>query len=108
MNTNADDVRVPPTLESLSLEILLQIFREMLRSQKPITLSPCTPYVSGFAFGSLSILRVSKYFSTMALGIMYGENCFHFSNAEYAIEDEDVEDSDDVYTVSLSPCLDRC
>ena len=74
---DADNVRVPPTLESLPPELKLQICREMLRSEKPIKLSPCEPYVSGFAFGSLGLLRVSKDFSEMALGVMYGENCFH-------------------------------
>ncbi len=92
--TDADNVRVPPTLESLPTEVHLQICREMLRSEKPITLSPCKPYVSRFGFGSLGILRVSKYFSTLALSVMYGENCFRLRSANWIIKDDDLEDED--------------
>ena len=128
--TDADNVRGAPTLESLPTEVQLQICREMLRSEKPITLSPHEPYVSGFAFGSLGILRVSKYFSTMALSVMYGENCFHLKSTNWIIkdddlvkdledddlvkdlEDDDLEDDDledkDQDTVSVSYCLNEC
>ena len=88
--TDADNVRVPPTLESLSPELQLQICREMLRSEKPITLSPCKPYVSGFAFGSLGILRASKYLSKMALSVMYGENCFRLDTITEFMKDVSV------------------
>ena len=102
----ANNVEATPTLESLPRELKLQICREMLRSEKSITLSPCTPYVSGFAFGSLGLLRVSKDFSEMALTVMYGENCFYFSTAQWTIGVNCFEDEDE-YAVSLSPCLDR-
>ena len=102
--TDADNVGVPPTLESLPRELQLQICREMLRSEEPIRLDLCEPYISGFAFGSLGILRVSKYFSDMALSVMYGENCFRLIAANWTIEnkhpknddpkDDDLEDSD--------------
>lgn len=106
LHTDANNVQVPLTLESLPSELQLQICREMLRSQEPITISPCTPYVSEFAFGSLGILRVSKYFSTMALGVMYGENCFHFGTAEWTVEGDEFDDEIN-HSVSLSPCLRR-
>ena len=98
---DADNIRVPPTLESLPTEVQLQICREMLRSKEPITLTPWKPYVSGFAFGSLGILRASKYFSKMALSIMYGENCFCLGYGERAIEDDPFEDHH-IQTVSIS------
>ena len=79
----------------------------MLRSERPIELSPCEPCVSGFAFGSLGILRVSKHFSTVALSVMYGENCFRLGNMDYTVEDGYVEDEIG-NTVSISPCLDSC
>ena len=107
LHTDADNVRVPPTLETLPQELQLQICRAMLRSQEPIALSPCEPYICGFAFGSLGILRVSKHFSTMALGVMYGENCFRLDDLQYAIEDGHSEDECQ-NAVSISPCLDSC
>lgn len=93
--TDADNVRVPPTLESLPTEVQLQICREILRSEEPIKLSPCEPYVSGFAFGSLGILRVSKYLSTMALSVMYGENCFRLIYRSWIIKDNYPEDDEE-------------
>ena len=107
LHADADNVRVPPTLENLPQELQLHICRAMLRSQESITLSPCEPYICGFAFGSLGILRVSKHFSTMALGVMYGENCFHLEDMEYTIEDDHFEDECQ-QTVSIYPCLDSC
>ena len=104
---HADNVRVPPTLETLPQELQLHICRAMLRSQEPIALSPCKPYVSGFAFGSLGLLRVSKHFSTMALGVLYGENCFQLESMSYTIDDDHSEDQG-LYIVSISPCLDGC
>ena len=103
----ANNVEATPSLESLPGELQLQICREMLRSEKPITLSPDEPWVSGFAFGSLGILRVSKHFSTMALSVMYGENCFRLENVDYTIDDDYFEDENQ-NTVSISPCLDSC
>ncbi len=109
--TDADNVGVPPSLESLPTEVQLQICREMLRSEEPITLSPCEPYVSGFAFGSLGILRASKYFSTMASSVMYGENCFHLESGDFYSEsgdwtiEPDMLNDDDDGTVSNSYCL---
>ena len=105
LHADADNVRVPPTLETLPQELQLHICRAMLRSQELITLSPCEPYICGFAFGSLGISRVSKHFSTMALGVMYGENCFCFKDMQYTIEDGYFEDEDeDLLTVSFPPC----
>ena len=102
--TTADNVGAPPSLETLPRELQLQICRDMLRSQEPIMLCPCEDYISRFAFGSLGILRVSKYFSEMALSVMYGENCFRLIAADWTIqnkhpknndpEDDDLEDSD--------------
>ena len=103
----ANNVEATPTLESLPRELKLKICREILRSKGSIELSPRTPYVSGFAFGSLGLLRVSKDFSEMALSVMYGENCFYFSSAQWTIVVSCFED-ENKHTVSLSPCLDRC
>ena len=129
--TNADNVGAPPSLETLPRELQLQICREMLRSEEPIRFDLCEPYISGFAFGSLGILRVSRYFSEMALGVMYGENCFRLMAADWYIEnkhpqindtedddlheDDDLEDSDpdnsdlgnDQITVSILLVLKR-
>ena len=57
-------------------------------------LCPCESYVSGFAFGSLGILRVSKYFSTMALSVMYGENCFRLISADFTVENKCLKNND--------------
>ena len=97
--TDADNVGVPPTLETLPRELQLQICREMLRSEEPIRFNLCEPYISGFAFGSLGVIRVSKYFSEMALSVMYGENCFRLMAANWTIENkhpqnDDTEDDD--------------
>ena len=102
----ANNIEATPTLESLPRELKLQICREILRSEWSIELSPCTPYVRDFAFGSLGLLRVSKDFSEMALSVMYGENCFYFSTKQWTIGVNCYEDKDK-YTVSLSPYLDR-
>ena len=91
---DADNVRVPPTLETLPRELQLQICREMLRSEEPIDLLPCKPYHSGFSFGSLGILRVSKHFSTMALSVMYGDNYFRLVPMYWAIEDKNHKNND--------------
>ena len=107
LSTDANNVRVRPTLESLPRELQLQICREMLRSENPIELSPYEPCVFGFAFGSLGILRVSKHFSTMALSVMYAENCFRLDSMEFAIEDDYFEDEGQ-NAVSNFPCLDSC
>ena len=102
--TDADNVGIPPTLESLPTELQLQICREMLRSKEPIILCLCDLCYPKFAFGSLGILRASKHFSTMALSVMYGENCFHLVPMHWVIEnkiskndhseDDDLEDDD--------------
>ena len=103
--TDADNVKVPPTLESLPRELQLQICRAMLRSEKPIILCPCDFYTLEFAFGSLGILRVSKYFSEMALSVMYGGNCFQLISADFTIEDECLKindpDEDDLEHAAL-------
>ena len=103
---DADNIRVPPTLESLPTEVQLQICREMLRSEEPIVLTPWKPYISGFAFGSLGILRASKCFSNMALSIMYGENCFHLTSEDRYIVTRSFEDYGEFW-VSISYCLNR-
>ena len=92
--TDADNVGVPPTLESLPTELQLQICREILRSKEPIVLCLCKCCASPSAFGSLGILRVSKHLSTMALSVMYGENCFHLISAHWTIENKSLKSND--------------
>lgn len=54
-----------------------QILRYLLVCEDPIELDPFSPAVPGtIPAGDLSITRVSKYFSHLALVIFYGENCF--------------------------------
>ena len=73
----------------------------MLRSENAIALLPCKPYISGFAFGSLGLLRVSKDLSETALSVMYGENCFRLEDKKYKIIDDYFENRSQNYAVLL-------
>ena len=79
------------TLEGMPTEVHWQILRNFLKSPVSFRLCPQDTYTHhAYGFGSLGILSVSKYFSTIGLSILYGENEFLFSSQE-----QDVEEFDD-------------
>ncbi len=60
------------------MELHLQILRHILIAKDPTIYLWSVGYseISGFGFGSLGILRVSKYWSALALSVLYRENTF--------------------------------
>lgn len=64
-------------LDGIPQTIQKEILRYLLVCEDPIELDPFSPAVSGtIPAGDLSITRVSKHFSHLALVVFYGENCF--------------------------------
>lgn len=68
----------------------MEILRHFLRSKFSIEIHPLDwQSESSWGFGSLGILRASKHFSNVSLGILYGENTFalqgkiHYVRAEW-------------------------
>ena len=77
-----------PSLDSLATETQLQVLRYILRAPI-IELSPLDGYSSHkFGLGSSGILRVSKHFSALALGVLYGENTFYAEASHFDIQRE--------------------
>lgn len=95
-NTLTDHIAGKATLEGMPTEIHWQILRNFLKPPETIELFPQDTYTNrSWVFGSLGILRVSKYFSAIGLSILYGENHFSFQNHERDLEDFDDSDDDD-------------
>ena len=77
-----------PSLDSLATEIQLQVLRYIL-SASIIELSLLDSYSSHkFGLGSSGILRVSKHFSALALGVFYRENTVYAEASHFDIQRE--------------------
>ena len=71
-------------------EIHWQILRDFLKHPETIELFPQDSYDNrSWGFGSLGILSVSKYFSTIGLIVLYGENDFSISKSDCSLKDFD-------------------
>ena len=67
------------SLSTLPMELQLEILRYTLNADDMLSLNP---FNTCYGLGSLGILRVSKYFSTLGLCILYGENSFDLAAYE--------------------------
>ena len=95
-----------PTLESMPVEILLEIMRLFLKSPGHIYLDPENTYTdSSWGFGSLGVLRVSKHLSAIGLSVLYGENDFWIQQSEYELLESDESWNDEVWGRRVSSPL---
>lgn len=95
-STTIDHIAGKATLEGMPTEVHWQILRSFLKSSEPVILRPQDTYTNcDYHFGSLGILRVSKYFSVIGLSILYGENSFSIEDRKLHLEESDeyMEDS---------------
>ena len=89
-NTTTHHIAETATLEGMPTEIHWQILRDFLKHPETIELFPQDSYDNrSWGFGSLGILSVSKYFSTIELIVLYGENDFSISKSDCSLKDFD-------------------
>lgn len=64
----------------MAIEIQLDILRYLIFNRDTVVFGPPQEHEDGMPRRCLSILRVSKHFSTLASSVLYGENSFVVSN----------------------------
>lgn len=73
----------------MSVEIQVEILRYILRREYPIELCPLdSESDQAWGFGSLGVLRTSRHFSDVSLGILYGENSFELHRKVHIVRTE--------------------
>lgn len=79
-----------PNLESMPMEIQVEIMGHFLKHHGPLILFPQDTYTNqSWAFGSLGILSVSKHLSAIGLSVLYGENSFLIPTSDHRLEEFD-------------------